>query len=186
MTNPGDASLQFGVTPTTTITRSVLKLSRLLPGAALVLAAVAACSSEIPGEPDGSPLAGLSKTAANDSSTGTDQPSGPGYVRGTVLGQSPPGAGNDSLKTAPRIAGVVIKMYARKTGTGDVVEPGDLKGTYTTGTDGLFTLPTVPSGQYVVTFVPPETSGYHGVWVHGEVHANSSNYPWWIVLQKKP
>lgn len=168
--------------------RPPLKLTRLIPVAAVMIAGMVACSSDNPTEPNGSPLAGLSKSTTNDSSTNANQPTGggPGYVRGTVLGQSAPGAGNDSLKTAPRVAGVVITIYTRKTGTGDNVEAGEAKGTVTTGADGLFTLPTLPSGEYVVTFIPPETSGYYGVWVHGQIHENSSQWPWWIVLQKKP
>lgn len=154
----------------------------------LLIAVGSACSSGDPAGPDTSPLAGLSKATANDTSNSTHQPTGegPGYIRGTVLGQSPPGAGNDSLNTAPRVAGVVVTIYARKAGTGTAVETGDVKGTVTTGADGLFTLPTLPSGEYVVTFVPPRNSIYYGVWVHGELHENSAMYPWWIVLQKKP
>ena len=154
----------------------------------LLIAVGSACSSGDPAGPDTSPLAGLSKATANDTSNSTHQPTGegPGYIRGTVLGQSPPGAGNDSLNTAPRVAGVVVTIYTRKAGTGTAVETGDVKGTVTTGADGLFTLPTLPSGEYVVTFVPPRNSIYYGVWVHGELHENSAMYPWWIVLQKKP
>lgn len=154
----------------------------------LLIAVGSACASGDPAGPDTSPLAGLSKATANDTSNSTHQPTGegPGYIRGTVLGQSPPGAGNDSLNTAPRVAGVVVTIYTRKAGTGTAVETGDVKGTVTTGADGLFTLPTLPSGEYVVTFVLPRNSIYYGVWVHGELHENSAMYPWWIVLQKKP
>ena len=151
------------------------------------LAIVAACGDDLV-SPDTSPLAGLNKAAANDSSTPTNTPTGtgPGYFRGTVLGPSQPGAGNDSLNTAPRIAGVVVTIFERKAGTGsDTVAVGAAKGSVTTGTDGKFTLPTLPAGEYVVTFVPPANSGYHGAYTFGPLRQNSSDFPWWVVLAKK-
>jgi hypothetical protein len=170
-----------------------VKTLRFSALAAIAIASAVACSDD-PAGPDTSPLAGLNRATANDTSNSTHQPTGegPGNISGTVLGQSPPGAGNDSLATAPRVAGVVITIYTRKpcpglpcANTSDAVEAGEVRGTVTTGADGLFTLPTLPSGEYVVTFVPPETAGYYGVWVHGELRENSAQYPWWIVLQKK-
>jgi len=80
----------------------------------------------------------------------------------------------------------VVTIYERKPTAGDVVEAGEARGTVTTGSDGLFTLPTLPAGEYVVTVVPPANSGYFGVYVHGELHQNSSDWPWWVVLHKKP
>ena len=146
-----------------------------------------ACSTEPTVGPDSSPLAGLDLSASGDTANSTHSPSGmgPGYFQGTVLGPSSPGAGNDSLNTAPRIAGVVVTIYQRKAGTGDAVEAGDAKGSVTTGTDGKFTLPTLPAGEYVVTFVPPASSGYHGAYAFGPLRENSSQYPWWVVLAKK-
>ena len=161
-------------------------LRRLLAG--LVAAGVvAACSTDSPIQPTGSPLAGLDLAEPGDTSNTTHQPtgSGPGFFRGTVLGPSLPGAGNDSLNTAPRIAGVVVTIYERKLGGADTSAVGDPKGTVTTGTDGKFTLPTLPAGEYIVTFVPPANSGYHGAYAFGPLRSNSSDYPWWIVLAKK-
>jgi hypothetical protein len=157
---------------------------------AIALAAlIAACSSESPLQPSGSPLAGLNKAASGDTSNTTHSPTGtgPGYFRGTVLGPALPGSGNDSLNTAPRIAGVVVAIYERKAGESDAdaVVAGEAKGSVSTGADGMFTLPTLPSGEYIVTFTPPASSGYYGVYAFGPLRENSSEYPWWIVLGKK-
>ena len=151
-----------------------------------IAVALVACGDTAPTLPDSSPLAGLNETTSNDSATVTNPknpttPSGPGYFRGTVLGPSAPGAGNDSLSTAPRIAGVVVTIYERKP-LPDTVAVGDAKGSVTTGADGKFTLPTLPAGEYIVTFVPPANSPYHGGYVFGPLRENSSDYPWWVVL----
>src|SRR5215218_2086916 len=96
-----------------------------------VAVALVACGDTEPTQPNSSPLAGLNKTVSNDS-VETSNPtttSGPGYFRGTVLGPALPGAGNDSLKTAPKIAGVVVTIFERKmSGGADTVVVGDAKG----------------------------------------------------------
>ena len=152
-----------------------------------IVAVVAACSTETAVQPEVSPLSGLNKSGSGDTSSAAHSPTGtgPGYFRGTVLGPSSPGGGNDTLNTAPRIPGVVVTIYARKAGTGDTVAVGEAKGSVTTGADGKFQLPTLPSGEYVVTFVPPSTSQYHGAYAFGPLRQNSSDYPWWVVLAKK-
>jgi hypothetical protein len=55
-----------------------------------------------------------------------------------------------------------------------------------TGADGKFTLPTIAGGPYAVTFTPPNGSIYGGVWVTGTIHSASHEFPWWVVLWKKP
>jgi len=153
-------------------------------GAAGILAG---CASDLPLEVNSSPLAGLDQTASNDSSVVTDSTfgSGPGFFRGTVMGPSVRGSGGDTLGTAPRIAGVVVTIYVKKPGVADTVAVGEAKGSVTTGADGLFTLPTLPAGEYVVTFVPPPNSGYHGAYAFGPLREHSGDYPWWVVLAKK-
>jgi hypothetical protein len=148
---------------------------------------VAACASDSVVQPGGSPLAGLSRSGSGDTANVNHSPTGtgPGYFRGTVLGPSSPGAGNDSLNTAPRIAGVVVTIFERKPTAADTMAVGDAKGTVTTGADGKFSLPTLPAGEYVVTFVPPSSSGYYGAYAFGPLRENSSDYPWWVVLAKK-
>lgn len=156
---------------------------------ALVLACVAsfalACSENT--DPDTSPIAGLRESSASDS-TGAPpppppNPASPGYVHGTVLGPSAPGAGNDSLNTAPRVAGVVITAYPRISPSSDDLGPA--AASVTTGADGKFQFPTLPGGDYVVTFEPPAGSIYGGVYVSGPIHDKSHEWPWWVVLWKK-
>ena len=161
-------------------------LSRLALG--LFAGALVACGSDNPTASDDSPLAGLTKTEGRDS-TGTSVPNPPtpgtpGYFRGTVLGPSVPGAGNDSLATAPRISGVVVTAYPRLS-DGVPPEVGAAAATVTTGSDGKFQLPTLSAGEYVVTFNPPSGSIYTGVWVTATAYAGSSEWPWWVVLPKK-
>ena len=161
------------------------RVSRIaLGGAAAVV--IACGAGELVG-PDAWPLAGLSKTTANDTSSGAHTPTGtgPGYFQGTVMGPSAPGGGNDTLSTAPRIAGVVVTIYERKADEADSVSVGEAKGSVTTGADGRFTLPVLPAGNYVVTLVPPANSGYYGAYAFGPLRENSSEYPWWVVLARK-
>jgi hypothetical protein len=149
-------------------------------------AIIGACSDNPLTGPTDTRLAGLSKSTTNDTSNTTHNPTGdgPGFFRGTVIGHSPAG-GPDTLTTAPRIAGVVVTIYTRKI-TGSGVEPDVLQGSVTTGADGSFTLPTLPAGEYVVTFVPPGDSGLNGVYVFGYLRETSGEYPWWVTLPKKP
>ena len=144
---------------------------------------LAACAHDTVA-PAGGPLTGLRETSGQDSSVSNGQNSGPGFYHGTVLGESPIGSGNDSLASAPRLANVRVTIYQEiQTANGPLT--GTEMGSVVTGVDGLFTLPTLASGAYVVTFVPPSTSPYHGVYAFGYLTANSSNYPWWVVLGKK-
>src|SRR4051812_3423094 len=107
--------------------------------AALIAAAAAACGDNATTAPAGSPLAGLNRAGSNDTSVRTP-PTGTGssYFHGTVMAQSAPGAGNDSLVTAPRVAGVVVTLYTRTTGPADEIAAGEKIASVTTGTDGLF------------------------------------------------
>src|SRR5687767_1546826 len=141
---------------------------------ALVVGCVAslaiACADKTVTPVDPSPLSGLQRVEGTDStgapppdSSGSPapNPASPGYVLGTVLGPSAPGAGNDSLNTAPRIAGVKVTALSRVAPTaGDTIGIGPAVATVTTGADGKFQLPTLPGGEYFVTFVPPEGSPY--------------------------
>ncbi len=141
-------------------------------------------------DPVANPLAGLQARSAQDS-TGTAPPSPPGgpsgtgYVHGTVLGPSAPGAGNDSLSTAPRVANTIVNAYAVLGGTMGDPTLGPLAAADTTGADGRFILPPLAAGAYVVTFTPPSGSIYGGVWVTGEIHSTSHDWPWWVTLWRR-
>jgi hypothetical protein len=156
---------------------------------ALAAAALVACSDN-PTEPGNSPLAGLSQRDGADS-TGNPLPQPPttptpGSFHGTVLGPSDPGAGNDSLATAPRVSGVVVTAYPVTGGTVGAPTLGPAEATVTTGADGKFQMPTLAGGEYVVTFNPPASSIYGGVWISQVfTSAQSNDWPWWVVLWKK-
>jgi hypothetical protein len=166
----------------------VIARTRSLIGMTLVVAAaaIAACSNDAPTSPGGK-LAGLDQTTTNNGSTpGDTNPvaPGPGHFHGTVIGQSAPGAGNDSLTSAPRVANVRVTIYQEvRTETG--LEPGTELGSVVTDASGQFTLPTLPGGEYIVTFVPAADGIYHGVWAFGPLNEHSSDFPWWITLSKK-
>jgi hypothetical protein len=152
--------------------------------AAVAVATIVACAQDGATSPEHSPLAGLNKAGTVDTSNSTHVPTGegPGFYRGTVVGQWDYAAGVDSTKAAPRLAGVVVTIYLRNEITGQI---GEAKGSVTTAADGAFKLPLLPAGHYAVTFVPPENSGYYGVYAFGDLRENSSEFPWWVVLSKK-
>ena len=158
---------------------------------ALVLALTSgfaiACSDN-PTEPEDDPLAGLAQREGNDSIGNPLPPAPPtpvaGGFHGTVLGQSTPGLVGDTLATAPRVSGVVVRAYKITGGTQADPELGPVEQTITTGADGKFSL-TLSGGNYVVTFTPPENSIYGGVWVTASTSATSNQWPWWVILWKK-
>ena len=155
-------------------------------GAALAVG----CNDSTPSEPEpsgGNVLAGLAIAARNDTVT-TPAPTvtGSGYFRGTVMGPSLPGAGNDSLATSPKIAGVTVTIYPRiESALSSQIPVGNAAGTAVTNAQGLFQLPVLPAGEFVVTFVPPAGSIYQGVYAFGPLRSNSGEFPWWVVLPKK-
>lgn len=159
----------------------------------LLLALAAACGSATDSTPDASPLVGLSGIDAVDSAGhGVSvplSPQGSGYVRGTVLAPSPPGAGNDSLQTAPRIAGVVIRIYpivGNPIGANPTL--GALLTTVTTDANGRFQTPVIDgtAGWHALTFTPPASAGYQAVWARTQFWTGSSDTPWWVTLPRVP
>ena len=162
------------------------------PGFLLMLtfaAGLTVACSDGPTESEDSPLAGLAQRDAADS-VGNPLPPPPtnptpGSFHGTVLGPSEPGSGNDSLATAPRVLGAVVTAYPVTGGTEVNPTLGNVAATVTTGADGKFQLPTLAGGTYVVTFNPPASSIYGGVWVTAATSANSNDHPWWVILWKK-
>ena len=147
-----------------------------------------ACSDSYSGS-DNSVLAGLAPRTAADSVGNPPPPPPtnptPGSFHGTVLGPSEPGAGNDSLATAPRVSGAVVAAYPVTGGSQADPTLGPAAASVTTGANGKFQLPTLSGGEYVVTFTPPANSIYGGVWVTAVTSANSNDHPWWVTLWKK-
>ena len=147
---------------------------------------LALACSDSPMETEESPLAGLAQRDGRDS-IGNPLPPPPstpvpGGFHGTVLGPST-GTG-DTLATAPRIAGVVVKAMKVTGGTQAEPELGPVEQTVTSGADGKFAL-TLSGGEYVVTFTPPASSIYGGVWVTASTSTTSNVHPWWVILWKK-
>lgn len=153
-----------------------------------LLAGLFAACSDNPTEPEESPLAGLAQRDGRDS-VGNPLPPPPsnptpGSIHGTVLGPSQPGGGNDTLATAPRVSGVVVKAFKVIGGSQADPELGTAEQSVTTGADGKFSL-TLSGGDYVVTFTPPASSIYGGVWVTGATSLTSNEWPWWVILWEK-
>jgi hypothetical protein len=168
----------------------MMRVTRYAPLFALFAGlTIAACSDNEPtGSQDG-PLAGLAQREGSDSlgQPLPPQPPNPqpGVFRGFVLAPCTSGCTGDTLATAPRIAGVVVKAYPVTAGSGTANPTlGDLAATATTGSDGKFQLPSL-TGEFVVTFTPPASSPYGGVWVTAHTTFVSDEYPWWVVLPLK-
>ena len=154
-----------------------------------------ACAGEAPTASESSPKAGLRSAQVQDSASSTPAPTPPpstpptpGYVHGTVRapgGSAPPG--QDSLSASVKIPGAIVTAYPRVRSTLDTAGAGPMAAQVTTDANGQFTLPTLPGGEYIVTFNPPASLSavYGGVWVTTTIHSGSSDFPWWITLWKK-
>jgi hypothetical protein len=150
-------------------------------------ASLAIGCSDSPTEAEDSPLSGLAQRDGRDS-VGNPLPPPPstpvpGGFHGTVLGNSEPGT-VDTLETAPRVAGVAVKAYKVIGGSAAEPELGPVEQSVTTSADGKFAL-TLSGGNYVVTFTPPASSIYGGVWISASTSATSNDWPWWVILWKK-
>ncbi len=166
-----------------------ISTTSVLGAAALVSACLfTACSDSNtePQQPATGVLAGLSAGARNDTVT-TPAPTatGSGNFRGTVMGPSVTGPGTDTLSTSPRIADVKVTIYPKLADVNGEIAVGPAAGSTTSDAQGQWTLPTLPAGDYVVTFVPPENSIYRGSYAFGPLRSNSNLYQWWVVLTKK-
>ena len=65
-----------------------------------------------------------------------------------------------------------------------LVRAGAAVATTTSSASGAWSLPTLPGGDYIVTFVPPESSGYRAGWTIGTAWTQSGVDPWQIHLPK--
>lgn len=147
---------------------------------AILLAA--ACGDE-PSGPAADPLAGLVSAQRGDTAEAppNQTPDGPGSFHGFVKGYTP--GVIDTNSTIVVLPGVRVTAYRRE---GDATQPraGDAVATTYSNASGAWALPTLPGGDYIVTFVPPETSGYRAGWTVGTAWTNSDESPWLIHLPK--
>ena len=151
--------------------------------AAIAFVAIAAACADGPAGPVGDPLAGLAVAERGDtaSASPTSTPRSPGYFVGTVYGYEP---GPDTLASAVRLEGARVTAYVRVDGS-EGVTAGRQVASVLTNAQGHFQLPTLPGGEYVVTFVPAATSPYRGGWTTAEAWQQSGDSPWWIMLPRK-
>ena len=150
---------------------------------ATIVAAAVACGSDGGTGPEPDLLAGLSRVEQDDSIA--TAPSGeavaPGHFHGTVYGYVP---GGDTLATRSPLPGVRFTAYRAVAGSNGSRAPGDAVATTLSGADGGWSLGTLAGGEYVVTIVPPEGSGYRGVWALATAWARSGDHPWVTMLPK--
>jgi hypothetical protein len=130
-----------------------------------------------------SPLEGYSQVGTSD--TGTVKPPpppvGPGSFHGVVRGYQ--SGIIDTLGTAVLLEGVTVNAYTRVASAPD--EVGVLAASVLTNASGVFQMPTLAGGEYVVTFTPPASSPYKGGWTLAFAGPQSNENPWWIMLPKK-
>ena len=166
----------------------MIRTPRFLLALALLAGLTLACSDDPTGS-NNSPLDGLAQRAGSDSLGNPlpEEPSTPtpGTFRGQVLAPCGNSCTGDTLATAPRVSGVVVKAYPVTGGTQASPTLGAVAATVTTGSDGKFQLPELAGGEYVVTFTPPSSSAYSGVWVTAHTSTQSDDYPWWVILPLK-
>lgn len=79
---------------------------------------------------------------------------------------------------------MVIRAYPVSASTTGGMQLGDPVGQTTTDAVGRFTFPTIPGGDYVITFTPPAGSSFQGVWVAGLIHGSSQEWPWRVTLPR--
>lgn len=152
----------------------------LLTIAALLLACVDGMA------PTPSPLAGLDRVSTTDTGTTPPPPPPPvgvgsfhGVVRGYTKGAI------DTLNTAVLLVGARVTAYPRTTATTDTLGLGPMAASVLTDASGVFHLPVLAAGPYIVTFNPPAGSKYGGGWTIATASATSNQSPWWIMLQSK-
>lgn len=159
--------------------------------AALTLGAVMACA-ETPITPEpGERLTGYSvgeikDTAITGGSPGAQTGTNPIQVAGIVRGV---GEGQDTMATAPKLAGVVVKAYKHLGYSGNDVLIGEQVGSATTDENGWYGYFTLAPGSYVVTFTPPASSIYRSIYVTHDSPGAPPNttvvHTWVIFLPRK-
>lgn len=151
-----------------------------------------ACSDDSTGPDESNLLTGLSPVEANDTSSviSPTEPVEPGAFHGNVLGLAQIGGVGDTISNAVKMEGVLIRAYAYSGAVDDrgLPVPGALVGSAQTDANGMFQMPELPGGNYIVTIAPqpPDDATWIGGWTLTTVNAESNRYPWWIFLPRKP
>jgi hypothetical protein len=80
-----------------------------------------------------------------------------------------------------------VTAYPRIASSTDTLGVGPAAGTTLTSATGEWQLPSMPGGDYVVTFNPqaPQDTQYRGVWTVATAHATSHEGSWYIMLPPK-
>lgn len=121
---------------------------------------------------------------------------GPGFWRGVVRSNFGT-MGPDTLLTSARLAGVIVRAIPMNGATGPVspgtgpvgpatIPPGmgPIAAVDTTDAQGMFHLPTLPGGRYIVTF-EPSNDDHEWAWVYAVASPSSGNLPWWVTLNRR-
>ena len=155
----------------------------------LASAGIAACSAHDATGPGSDPLSGLVRSQAKDQGgspadtaapTGSVQNNGPGFFQGRVVGYT--STATDTVLDSQGLPGVTVSAYAQGS---DGRAAGGALATTVSDASGGWTLPQVPGGSYVVTFVPAATSPYQGTWTVAYASPQSGTRAWWIMLPHK-
>lgn len=144
---------------------------------------VAACNDGT--SPVASPVTGLDRVATTDTGTTTPPPPpvGVGSFHGVVRGYQT--GTPDTLSTVVVLEGVRVTAYARVATASDSIGVGPQGASVLTDASGVFQLPDLAAGDYVVTFTTPAGSKYAGGWTVATASATSNQSPWWIMLAEK-
>ncbi|HJQ22184.1 MAG TPA: hypothetical protein VJ867_17740 [Gemmatimonadaceae bacterium] len=153
---------------------------------------IVACK-DTPSAPAASPFTGMSQVEANDSSTSPGPqpaPSQPGAFHGYIFGLAQnAGQNGDTLSSATALSGVKVTAYPYLNEVDAEGRPkaGPEAASTTTNSAGLFQLPTLPAGTYVVAIAPqsPNDAVWIGGWTVATTSATSNDHAWWIYLPRK-
>lgn len=169
----------------------MLRSTRSTLFATLALGAVMACAEQTTLPKPGDKLTGFSVGEIQDTTitggvpgaqTGTNPIQAGGIVRGV-------GEGQDTMATAPKLAGVVVTAYKHLGYSGNDVLIGEQVGTATTDENGWYGYFSLLPGSYVVTFTPPANSIYRSIYVThdspGAPPGSTIVHTWVIFLPRK-
>ena len=149
----------------------------------LALVVVQACNDGT--SPVAPSLAGLSRVATTDTGTSTPPPPpvGVGSFHGVIRGYR--SGVVDTMSTEVLLEGVRVTAYSRVVTASDTVGVGPQAASVLTDASGVFQLPDLAAGEYIVTFTTPAGSKYGGGWTIATASATSNVSPWWIMLLAK-